>query len=391
MNGDSQLSEIIIKTIAQEGPITFARFMEMALYYPELGYYTSNKEKIGREGDFYTSSNVHPLFSQMIARQAKDMWRSMGQPTDWQFIEYGAGKGILAREFLLELQRQFPQCFNALTYWIIEISPFFKKVQQEVLAELKLPDDKVRWAAGPEQVFGGKINGCIFSNELLDAFPVHRVKQQEHGLSEIYVDYRNNEFCETEGLLSKPELEDYFTRQNIKLSPGQSAEVNLNALYWLKKQASCLNKGFIFTIDYGLEAELLYSQSRFDGTLRCFRKHTLNDNPYQHIGEQDITSNVNFTALELWGEKAGLVNTKTITQADFLINMGILDVLEEQDDFTFDKQKLHQTLAIKQLIMPEGMGRYFKVLIQYKGLDQEPELQGLKKNHIYKVRKCLNK
>ena len=379
------LAEIIKSTIELEGQITFARFMDMALYYPELGYYVSDREKIGREGDYYTSSDVHILFAKMIARQAFEIWTSMGEPSSWQFVEYGAGKGKLALEVLTELQQQHLSCFAALTYWIIDISPDFREKQQTILSGLNLPEDKVRWADGPDQIQkiqGGKITGCIFSNELIDALPVHRVRQRDDGLKEIYVDYRDNEFVEVEASVSDPSLYDYFTMQQVVLKPSQTAEVNLAALKWLKTQAECLEKGFIITIDYGLTSENLYNRARFDGTMRCFRKHTLNDNPYQFIGEQDITSNVNFSALEIWGREAGLTMAGLVTQSDFLINTGIFDVLKATDDYSFNENKLHTTLAIKQLIMPEGMGRYFKVLIQYKGLTQKPDLQGLKKGSI---------
>jgi len=248
MTGTRSLAGIIKSTIEQEGPITFARFMDMALYYPELGYYVSAREKIGREGDYYTSSDVHTLFARMIARQAAEMWTSMDKPSKWQFVEYGAGKGKLAHEVLIELQQQYQSCFTALTYWIIDISPDFREKQQTILSGLNLPADKVRWADGPDQIQeiqGGKITGCIFSNELIDALPVHRVRQCDDGLKEIYVDYRNNEFVEVEGSVSEPLINDYFKMQQVSLKPGQAAEVNLAALKWLKTQAECLEKGFI--------------------------------------------------------------------------------------------------------------------------------------------------
>ena len=379
------LPNIIKSTIEKEGPITFARFMEMALYYPELGYYVSAREKIGREGDYYTSSEVHILFAKMIARQTAEMWTRMDKPSKWQFIEYGAGKGKLALGVLTELQQQYQNLFDALTYWIIDISPDFREKQQAILSGLNLPPDKVCWADSPAQIQkiqGGKITGCIFSNELIDALPVHRVRQCDDGLKEIYVDYRNNEFVEVEGSVSEPLIYDYFTIQQVVLKPTQTAEVNLAALKWLKNQAECLEKGFIITVDYGLTSENLYNRARFDGTIRCFRKHTLNDNPYHFIGEQDITCNVNFSALQIWGQEVGLALAGLITQSDFLINVGILDILKDSDDYSFNEKKLHTTLAIKQLIMPEGMGRYFKVLIQYKGLAEKPDIQGLKKGSI---------
>ncbi|ACV62506.1 protein of unknown function DUF185 [Desulfofarcimen acetoxidans DSM 771] len=385
MTGAASLTGIIKSFIELEGPVTFARFMEMALYYPELGYYASVREKIGRKGDYYTSSDVHALFAGMIARQAAQMWAILGHPPVWQFIEYGAGKGKLAYDFLNQLQQQYPDCYAALTYWIIDVSPDFREKQQAILSGLNLPPGKVSWADSPAQILelqGNRITGCIFSNELIDAFPVHRVRMREDGLKEIYVDYRDNRFVEVEGLLSEKLLQDYFAKQRVALKTGQTAEVNLAAIKWLKNQAECLEKGYIITIDYGLTSDNLYNRARFDGTLRCFRRHTLNDDPYQYIGEQDITANVNFSALEIWGKEAGLNMAGLVTQSDFLLNAGILDILKTSDDYSFNEKKLHTTLAIKQLIMPEGMGRYFKVLIQHKGLPAEPELIGLRKLSI---------
>lgn len=370
----SRMKEIIIQEIRTKGPITFARFMEMALYYPGLGYYTGKDVKIGPAGDFYTSPDVHPAFGQMLARQFFEMWEHLERPARWFLVEYGAGKGRLAQHILNFLQERYPEAFAGLTYYLVEISPHFLELQKEELKKFSSPSTRVipvkTWAELPE-----KLTGCLFSNELVDSFPVHRVRQTREGLKEIYVNYRKNSFMEEEGPLSSPLLASYFSDEDVALAPGQEAEVNLAAREWLKQAAGRLRKGFLLTIDYGGTARELYSPFKHQGTLRCFFKHQLIASPYQNIGRQDITASVNFSALMRWGREFGLQNLGLLTQARFLLKLGILDLAAgAAADYLFDAERLKMTLAIKKLIMPEGMGEAFRVLIQSKGFRELPRL-----------------
>lgn len=372
------LAEIISSRIKREGPITFEQFMEMALYYPNLGYYASGREKIGPEGDYYTSPGVHPVFGKVLAGQLYEMWSHLEQPRRWQLVEYGAGKGFLARDILNHLRDKHPQSFAALTYYIIETSPYFIYEQQQVLRDAGIPGAKVAWVDNPACVHEGEgVTGVFLSNELVDAFPFHRVRCNAGGQQEIYVDYRSESFLEVEGQLSDPFLARYFVEEGIVLEPGQTAEVNLRSRDWLRELGENLRRGFILTIDYGGSAGEIYSKARFNGTMRCFRRHRLVEDPFESIGDQDITASVNFSSLVRWGEEIGLKAAGHLSQADFLINAGILELAGGRDDFQHDEESYSAANAIKKLILPGGMGSVFRVLVQSKGFPEMPPLKGL--------------
>lgn len=370
------LAEIISNRIKDEGPLTFEQFMEMALYYPELGYYTSSREKIGAGGDYYTGPEVHPIFARTVAGQYYEMWERLGKPGCWQIVEYGAGKGLMARDALLHLREKYPDCFAGVIYCIIEASPSFIQRQHTVLREAGLID-KARWTGSLSCAHSGEgICGVIFSNELVDALPFHRVRAAAQGLQEIYVDWRDGEFVDVFGPLSTPELARYFEEEGVLLAEGQKAEVNLNARRWLEEVAGNLGRGFVVTVDYGATSPELYAASRFEGTARSFKRHRLVENPYEAAGEQDITASVNFSSLVRWSEKCGLKCAGFVSQADFLVNAGILELAGGKDDYTYSREKHRLAEAVKKLILPGGMGQVFKVLIQYKGFTETPSLKG---------------
>ncbi|MBE3587242.1 MAG: class I SAM-dependent methyltransferase [Thermoanaerobacteraceae bacterium] len=370
----------IKKEIAAGGPLTFATFMEMALYHPEYGYYNSEREKIGPRGDFYTSSDVHPLFGTILARQCAQMWELLDCPSNWSLVEYGAGKGLLARDVLTALRDNHPAAWAGVSYHIIEISPAMIRRQKEVLQERDLPAEKIHWAGRLSDIGGaGGIRGVILANEVVDAFPVHLVKQTQAGLKEIYVNWYGNGLMEEEGDPSTPLLAQYFKNLNVSLAPGQRAEVNLAARQWLRELAAGLSRGFILIIDYGGESPELYHPSRYEGTLRCYHRHRLNNNPLIHVGEQDITASVNFSTLMHWAREEGLQVAGYTTQMDFLLNLGIMEAIPRPATaFAYDERTMRATMAVKKLILPEGMGSVFKVLALYKGLPQAT-LAGFKK------------
>ncbi|MBE3585772.1 class I SAM-dependent methyltransferase [Desulfofundulus thermocisternus] len=372
------LLEKLNEIIKTKGPITFKDFMQMALYYPGLGYYTSPGEKIGPRGDFYTSSDVHPLFGTMLARQFYQMWEYLGKPQSWALVEWGAGKGLLALHILEALGTSFPLAWKGLHYYIIEASPEMIKKQKELLTSF--PQGKLSWVNNlSEAGDNGHIKGIIFGNELVDAFPVHRVRQTNSGLKEIYVNWDEGKLVEVEGELSTPLLEEYFQTFGIKLVPGQTAEVNLAAREWLREVATKLEQGFVLLIDYGMESPELYHPSRMEGTLRCFRQHRLNNNPLNNVGQQDITAHVDFSALTHWGREAGLQPVGYTTQMDFLLNLGILEAIpRSKPEYVFDEKATRTVMAVKKLLLPEGMGRVFKVLAFAKGVGK-PDLLGFVK------------
>ena len=215
------------------------------------------------------------------------------------------------------------------------------------------------------------VEGCFLSNEFVDSLPVHQVVVENSCLKEIYVTTKDDLFCETVDELSSPKLRDFFHESVTNLKEGQRAEVNLKALDCVRNISNCLNRGFVVTIDYGCLAEDLYSEERHRGTLMCYYEHTTNENPYERIGHQDITSHVNFSSIMREGSRFGLNTTGFIRQSNFLIALGILNEMNEVHG-DFDK-----FLAMKNLFLPGGIGGAFKVLIQHKGIDN-PGLIGLR-------------
>ncbi len=372
-----KLPRIIAREIKHQGPVSFARFMELALYHPELGYYSSERQKIGRAGDFYTAPSVSPLFGQMLARQAEEMWRISGRPEQWALVEYGPGTGKLAGDIMSALGQQFPEFYRTVSYYLVEISPGLRKKQQSELAGHQAAS-KFFWAGEHELLESGGLQGCVLANEVVDAMPVHLVKMRGGEIKEIFVDTGDDgNFYFVEQAPSTPQLVEYFTMQDVELKEGQVAEVNLQAAGWIERVASFLERGFILVIDYGATAGKLYSDHRYHGTLRCFHKHRLVEDPLVNVGYQDITAHVNFTSLAMQGEKAGLKALGPVSQPQFLLNLGILDTVKEYNSFTYDPVMAKKTMAIKQLVLPGGMGEIFKVLVLYKGFEEKPALTGM--------------
>ena len=365
---DSALRKEIVNLINKRGKITFADFMELALYHPEHGYYTSGKEKIGKKGDYYTSSDVHPVFGELIARQLEQMWRLMGKGR-FTVVEMGAGKGRFCYDIINFIKKKFPEFFEEVDYKIVEISQNLIERQSSTLKGL---EDKVSWESLSEDGFSFEpVIGSFLSNEFVDSLPVHQVVVENNCLKEIYVAIKDDKFCEVIDDLSDLALEDYFAKSKISLKEGQRVEVNLRALDWVKNISRYLKRGFVITIDYGYLAEDLYSEQRHRGTLMCYYEHITSENPYERVGSQDITSHVNFSSLMEAGNRCGLNTTGFTRQSKFLIALGILD---EMNKVQGDIGKL---LTIKNLFLPGGMGDVFKVLIQHKGIDN-PELIGLR-------------
>jgi len=374
----TDLGRKILAKIRQEGRITFDTFMEMALYDPEHGYYTSGQRSIGREGDFYTSSHLHPVFGAMVGKQIAGMWEFMGRPEDFRVIEAGAGEGHLCRDMLDSFSSDPDMAsagfLDSLTYTIIEVSPAFREKQQALLSGYA---DRITW---DESLAGlAPFRGCLVSNELLDAFPVHLV-QMEDTLKEVYVTEENNRFSEELGEVSREDLLTYFHDSGVQLTKGFRTEVNLRMKEWIHDISKVMREGFIFTIDYGYPAGDYYSDDRDRGTLLCYHHHQVNENPYQHVGEQDITAHVNFSALKRWGETAGFRTVGFCRQGIFLVSIGIDAEIRRLAELS--KDYLFELARIKKLILPGTLGDTHKVMVQYKG-DGAPQLKGFSmKNQV---------
>lgn len=362
------LSEIVQNKIRNEGPISFRDFMEMALYYPELGYYSSVNEKFGKGGDYFTAPLFSNIYGNIIARQLEEMWHLAGKK-EFTVVEYGAGSGALCADILDHLQENRP-LYKDLRYCIIEKSDSLREKQKKFFSGLPI-FQKIQWLYSIDEI--SAFTGCVLANEVLDNFSVHKVVMKEKELMEVFVDHSNG-FIE----VLKPataNLKEYFTDLDVELPGDFCAEVNLEAIEWLKSISASLTKGFIITIDYGFPSSELYQSYRSLGTIVCYYKHAVNDLPYSNIGQQDITAHVNFSALDLWGTRSGLMNCGFTTQSQFLSGLGLTEYLrklelKQKNDFDFRKKlMLLHTLMV-------SMGKKFKVLIQQKGF-QKPMLSGL--------------
>lgn len=368
---DTPLATIIADRIRTKGRITFAEYMAACLYEPGLGYYTSPGRKVGTEGDFYTSITVHATFGRVLAREIAAMWRSMAYPADFTLVEAGAGHGRLACDIMDFLEQQQPDCYAVVKLVLVEQEPSLAEAQAALLGRHA---GKLSWLS-PEELEHFTFSGVLYSNELLDAMPVHRVLMSSQGLKEIFVALDGDQFQDLADIPSTPALEAYLKRYGIPLHPGQEAEVSLAGLSWFETAAAALQQGFILTIDYGWAKAELYSPQRTMGTLLCYYKHTVEDNPYHRVGQQDITTHINFSALIVRGEELGLKSLWFGEQSRFLLSAGVVEELEalEASDLT-EKEKLKMRLIIKRLIMPEGgMGDTFRVLVQSRGV-VEPRL-----------------
>lgn len=348
-----QLEEIIIEKIRNGGPISFRDFMEMCLYYPECGYYTSWQERFGTQGDYYTSPHLTPAFGAAIARQLEQMWAMSGDDM-FTIVEYGAGSGALCQDVLNYLRRN-AALYERLQYCIIEKSPVMRKREQQYLGE------KVRWIDSMEEI--GPVTGCVLSNELVDNFAVHQVVMDDV-LMEVFIDYDNG-FKEVLKPAS-PALSDYFLELGVTLPRGCRTEVNLEAVMWMESVAASLKNGFVLTIDYGYLSDELYSERRRDGTLVCYNKHRVNDELYHNIGAQDITAHVNFSALLHWGAKRGLACSMFTDQASFLQGLGFNELLQQMEMQQPDIIQAAKKVAFLMHTFLLDMGAKFKVLIQRK-------------------------
>lgn len=366
----SSLKQKIIEKIKSEGPINFETFMEMALYYPGLGYYTKDSTKIGKTGDFYTSPHLHSMFGAMIGRQMEEMWTTIGRPEIFHIVEMGAGMGYLAKDMLEYLKgARRKGIFEHLRYTIVELNPTIKAKQQELLSEFK---DKVNWVSGMNEL--EPVAGCFLSNELLDAFPVRLIESPNspnNELKEIYVSIDGDDLVEIKMPCSN-DVKEYFKEFGIELPKDYKTEVNLKIKDWLSEVNNKLSEGFILTIDYGYPALDYYSEERSSGTLLCYYQHQINENPYQNIGEQDLTAHVNFSSLKKWGDNLGLKTIGFCAQGTYLVALGIDEVIME---LYGDSPDVFDIAKIKGLILPQGMGESHQVMVHYKG-NRESALRG---------------
>lgn len=369
---------------AHGGPMTFAAFMDLALYHPEGGYYTRPEMKVGKGGDFYTSPTIQPAFGTCLARQLSQCWELMGRPSELQLLELGAGSGQLASQVLIELARHRGR-WKTLRYSILERSPSLRKSQAEALKDF---GPMVQWVNDLSELApDGLWQGVVFSNELFDALPTHRVMglsaeqagSEAFPILEIGVELREGSWRQVLMPTTTPRLAQTLAAEGIMLRESQQAEVCLAAQDLMERLGGWLGKGFVLSIDYGGPAEKVYAPHRKKGTLRSYYRQLLVGDPLARPGEQDLTIDVDFTALVAAGNRAGLRTLGVVPQGDLLRGLGIIELEHEAVKGIKSELEASQVaFDFRKLYEPEGMGDRFLVLLQAKNLGAEPtQLAGL--------------
>ena len=381
-DNSTALYKIISEKISNSprSQITFAQYQDLVLYHRDYGYYSSGVVEIGKQGDFFTATSLGKDFGELLAIQLKQMWQKLDYPNCFSVVEMGAGKGDTARDILSYLVANEPEIITRLQYIIVEKSPQLIARQQEKLKDLT--GVNINWQQWTD-ISDLSLTGCCFSNELIDAFPVHKVTVNRGELQEIYVTVEDHRLREKSDRLSTSRLQEYFDLIGIDLTEsnypnGYQTEVNLIALDWLQTVSNKLKQGYLMTIDYGYPASKYYSPQRSQGTLKCYYQHRHHNNPFINLGRQDITTHVDFTALENYGKQQELISLGFTKQALFLMSLGLGDRLQELSSGKYNLIEIMQKRdALHQLIDPMGLGG-FGVLIQGKNLNKTQEsIQGL--------------
>ncbi|MBM2811596.1 MAG: hypothetical protein HW416_2355 [Chloroflexi bacterium] len=352
----------IADEIAASGPMTFARFMELALYDPDVGYYERAAATLGPDGDYLTSSTIHRAFAALLTSQLEEMWRILGQPSIFWLIEGGPGTGAFAAGVLETAAAAFPSFHRSLHVALIERSGRLRHRQTETLA---VWEERVRWIDSTPSSWRPLGVGCVLANELLDAFPVHRVVMRPEGLSdglpgrlmEACVDVVDGRFQDIELRPTTPALANQIAAGGGHLHIGQSGEVSLGAPGWVAAAAGLIERGYLLIMDYGAPAGDLYGESHPDGTLRSFWRHTMNRQPYDRVGEQDITAHVDFSAVTREAQRAGLSLLGATSQQKLLDRLGLTLLDERLEQFVPERaaQRAHRA-ALGLLSDPLGLG-----------------------------------
>lgn len=354
--------------IRDHGRITFAQFMQSCLYSPAGGFYSTRNSEITTH--FGTSATVHPVFGALIARQLEQMWRLLGEPPAFHLIEVGAGDGSLARSIVEACRATAPRFADALIYVASDYQPGWSSDQD--------PDVD----AGIQQVKTEglrpfrRIVGCILCNELLDNLPFHRFAINDAAVKEIYVETDGEGFAGVLAEPSTPRIQERLEGLGLSLPEGYRGEVNLALEDWVGDVSRVLDLGFVLTIDYGDLAPGIYSPQNANGTLACYRQHASSNDPFQHVGQQDITCHVDFTSLIRLGEWHGLASVGYTRQAQFLENLGFRSMVDALPARALSAARAElNRIAMMTLVDPEEYGD-FKVLVQAKGRFLDAELLG---------------
>jgi SAM-dependent MidA family methyltransferase len=347
LTGDQALTDFIRRTIRERGPVSFAWFMEQALYHPEFGYYSSGQCQIGRRGDYFTNVSVGPFFGRMLAAQFAEMWEILGRPDDFTIVEQGAHHGDFARDVLEALRAVKPECFSAVRYSVVEPFPILRARQKEALREFS---GKVSWWGSLDQL--PDFSGVHFSNELLDSIPVRLITREGEGeWQERMVAETGEDFQ----VVPRPITDQKLSARLPSLPPAGTGtydtEINLAALDWVERVAAKLQRGFVLAVDYGFSRTEFFAAERTLGTLQGYAGHRTVSSPLHDIGRADIASHVEWTSVAERAEACGLKIIGFTDQHHFMT--GMLSLVSPRED---------ERRALQTLLHPEFLGTRFQYL-----------------------------
>ena len=363
--GTPELLDYIRRQIATHGPVSFKWFMQQALYHPAYGYYGGARARIGRRGDFYTSVSVGRLFGELMARQFEEIWERMNRPLSFTIVEEGANDGQFAQDVLGWCQQFSPEMFNGLKYWIVEPNARLQQEQQAMLSTW--PRNKIRWSKSLDAFESGSLCGIHFSNELLDAFPVHLITSAGGPWQENFVDVSKQGFRFVYGPPSNSQLRAQLDKMPLPAGANEktpyTTEINLAAPRWVEDWSKVLGSGYILLADYGYPRDVYYQPERTQGTLMGYREHQRNPDPLQAVGQCDLTSHVEFTTLAERAEASGMQLAGYTDQHHFLVALGEGQLRAVEASLSeMTPEILHFIRGFKTLMHPSTMGMAFKFI-----------------------------
>jgi len=340
--------------------------MELALYHPEHGYYSSGRATIGRRGDYFTNVSVGPVFGELLAAQFAEIWERIGKIDNFLIVEQGAHHGEFARDVLESAQRRFPEFFAALRYQIVESFPVLKDRQSKTLQRFR---DRVQWRTSLQEL--EPFIGIHFSNELLDSMPVHLLVATDAGWQEKCVALDGDDFAFVRQQIVEAKLKQ-FAANAPRVPPGHEIEVSLAMLDWIDNVAAKLQRGFVLVVDYGFSRDDFYDSQLKTGTLQVRARHRRLTSPFDYIGNADITVHVNWTSLVEHAGPCGLQLVAFTDQHHFLT--GIIS----KSPALFEKADAKTKRELQVLLHPEMLGRTFQVLALARDVDLAMPLAGFK-------------
>jgi SAM-dependent MidA family methyltransferase len=373
LTGDQALTDFIRETIRRTGPVTFEWFMEQALYHPELGYYSSGRCAIGRRGDYFTNVSVGPIFGRLLAVQFTEMWEALNRPDNFAIVEQGAHQGDFARDVLNAVRERAPNFFAALRYWVIEPFPILQARQEKALRDFGA---KVSWRKSLNDL--EPFTGVHFSNELLDAMPVHLICRADpsdnRDWRERYVVESGKGFDFVTAPITDAEMLRHLETIPRHDEGPYETEVNLAALKWIESLAQKLTRGYVLTVDYGHARDDYYGPERNSGTLQCYANHRIVPSPLTGVGEVDITAHVDWTSVAAGGERHGLALAGFTDQHHFAT--GVVTALMAEE---FERGADAGTRrGLQTLLHPEFLGTTFQFLALTRDVTPCVPLSGFK-------------